>query len=465
MRIVNLLLLIIISASYGQKEKRLDSLFTDLYNQKKFNGNVLISENNKILFEKSFGIANIETKEKLNSNSIFELASVSKQFTAMGIAILNEQNKIKLDDKMSKYIPELIYYDKITIRNLLNHTSGLPDYMQLLDSLLLDDTFKKQRKIATNKDIVSLFKMHQPKVLFEPNEKWEYSNTGYALLATIIEKASGKSYSEFLKKNIFEALSMKNTFVYTRRLQPKNIENYAFGYVKDSLNEKILPDEVTTDGLNFYVYSLDGIVGDGTVNSTTNDLLIWDKALYTNKLVSTEMMKEVFTSSKLNDKSKTGYGFGWQITFDKLAGNVVEHSGSWPGYKTFIERQIDKKNTIIILQNYDTEATIIPIKEVNKILYDVKEIRLTEKEINAIAGEYQTTEGKIKKIITENNKLYIPMNETVKLELEPITKTTFVVIGFNPEVIYEFIIKDSKVEKYIVTQEAQGIKKEAIKIK
>ena len=458
-----ILLLLFTSGLAAQKAERIDSLMTQLFKEKKFNGNVLISENNKILYQKSFGLANEETKEALNSNSISELASVSKQFTAMGIAILKDQGKLKYDDKMSKYIPELSFYKDITIRNLLHHTSGLPDYMSLLDSLLMNETWRKNVKIATNKDIVDVFAKHNPKVLFPVNEKWEYSNTGYALLASIIEKVSGKSYSEFLKTNIFKPLKMNNTFSYTRRFAPQNIKNYAFGYVSDCLHEKILPDDVKQNGLDLYVLSLDGIVGDGTINSTTNDLLIWDKALYENKLLSEISMKEFFASGVLIDGKKTGYGFGWMINNDNIAGNTTSHSGSWPGYRTYIERQIDHKNTIIILMNNDNENSKNPSKAINKILFNIKDVKLTAQEINAIIGDYKTEKGTIKKIISENNKLYLPVNESVKLELEPITKTKFKLIGFSPDVFYEFIIKDGKVEKYIMNQPELNNTKTAIK--
>ena len=191
-----------------------------------------------MIYKKSFGIANEETKQPLNENSIFEIASITKQFTAMAIMMLNEKGKLNLDDDISKFIPELAFYKGITIRHLLNHTSGLPDYMELFEKI-----FDKS-KIATNKDIISIFAQRQPKVLFTPNSKHDYCNTGYALLASIIEKVSGETYPNFLQKAIFKPLGMKNTFVYKRRLTPKQIDNYAYGYVySDSLKKYALPDD------------------------------------------------------------------------------------------------------------------------------------------------------------------------------------------------------------------------------
>jgi CubicO group peptidase (beta-lactamase class C family) len=457
-----LLLVLIANTLFAQKSQKLDSLFQKLSSDKEFNGNVLIAEKGKVIYKNSFGLANEISKEKLNANSIFELASVSKQFTAFAIVILKEKGKLNYDDKIGAFLPQLSFYKNVTIRNLLSHTSGLPDYMKILDSLLIDETWDNKTKIATNNDILNVYKKNQPKLLFEPNEKWEYSNTGYAILASIIEKTSGKSYAEFLKTEIFKPLKMNNTFVYTRRLNPRKINNYAFGYVySDSLKKNKLPDEIK--GLDLYVYTLDGIVGDGTVNSTIIDLLKWDRSLYSNQLVSKSEMNQIFNPAILNNEAKTKYGFGWMLDDNKVFGKIVNHSGSWPGYISFIERHTDNDKTIILLQNNDNKKTIIPIKQIREILYNIKPLTFSEEYLKKISGEYKTQKGDIKKIVYENGKLYIPMSEEEKFELEPISKTIFKVIGFNPEVKYEFIIENEKVKKYIVTQSEQGVKKEAIK--
>jgi CubicO group peptidase (beta-lactamase class C family) len=301
MKLITIIALLFISqiASGQDKVQKIDSFLTSFYNSGYFNGNVLVAEKGKVIYKKSFGFSNETTKEKLNDNSVFELASVSKQFTAMAIVLLKEKGKLDYEDKISKYIPELSSYSTITIRNLLNHTGGLPDYMEVMDS-----TFDKNN-IATNHDIISTFARLKPQVLFEPNTKWEYSNTGYALLASIIEKVSGMSYGDYLSKAIFKPLKMTNTFVYRRRYEPKIISNYAYGYVySDSLKKYFLPDDLNETK---HVVWLDGIVGDGCVNSTIMDLLKWDRALYADKLISKESKKEIFTSSELNDKTKTGW--------------------------------------------------------------------------------------------------------------------------------------------------------------
>ena len=204
----------------------------------------------------------------MNDSSVFELASVSKQFTAMGIMICKERDLLSYYDNIKKFFPDLPY-DNITVRNLLTHTSGLPSY---------EDQFEKNwdhKKIAFNKDIIDMLERHDT-LFFKPGTKWKYSNTGYALLASIIEKVSGMSYNDFMAKNIFQPLGMTHTFIYnTRRTTGKIPANYALGFVySDSLKQYILPDSLPKYD---YVYYLDGIVGDGCVNSTTGDLFKWDR--------------------------------------------------------------------------------------------------------------------------------------------------------------------------------------------
>ncbi|GGE51854.1 hypothetical protein GCM10011413_17740 [Pedobacter psychrotolerans] len=325
-----------------------------------FNGNVLIADKGKIIFEKSYGLANEKTEQKINNQTIFELASVSKQFTAMGIVLLEKQGKLNYDDNISKYIPELSFYGNISIKNLLNHTGGLPDYIEIFENKW-DKT-----KFATNQDIVNIFAKYRPKVIFQPGEKYEYSDTGYTLLGLIIEKVSKKTFGQFLSENIFQPLKMKNTFIYRSRFEPKKIENYALGYVTDSLGHKVLPDSF---GKEFYTYYLDGIVGDGTVNSTTEDLLKWDRALYTDKLIDSKDKELIFNSAKTKDGKETNYGFGWFIGNSKKYGKIVYHTGGWPGYSTFIERHLDNDKTIIMLQNNSDSKINSSLQKVRTILY------------------------------------------------------------------------------------------------
>ncbi|WP_442266394.1 serine hydrolase domain-containing protein [Tenacibaculum sp. ZS6-P6] len=439
----------------NEKTKKLDLLYSELYNNQKFNGNVLVAEKGDIIFQKSFGLANEKDQIKLNLETTFELASVSKQFTAMGIILLEKEGKLSLTDTISKYIPELKEYKAITIQNLLTHTSGLPDYMELSNNEL------DKSKIATNQDIINLFHKVKPKRNFESNQKWEYSNTGYLLLATIIERVSKKEYGDYLKEKIFDPLKMKNTFVHRRRFNPKEINNYALGYIySDSLKKKILPDEL---GKEYYVVYLDGIVGDGMVNSNLYDLLKWDRALYNNVLVTEEEKKHIFSSYKINGNTETDYGYGWMIEDSEKFNKIVSHSGGWAGYITYIERHIDNDKTIIILQNNSTNQIEIPIKNTRRILYGMpieKPIKLVKEVLGNLAGIYISNKGIEEQIIFENDKLWVPMNPEINLELVPVSETKFIVDGFSPEVSYTFVLnKKGEVKQCRIQQEGTKVDK------
>ena len=216
---------------------RIDSILQQKNNAGVFTGCVLVINKGKAIYKNCAGYADYENKTFLNDSSIFELASCSKQFTAMAIMILAERGKLNYTDNIKQYIPELPY-DGITVENLLTHTSGLPDYEEMLDE------HWDKKKFATNNDIVSCFAKYKPSTDFKPGKKHEYSNTGYTLLSVIIEKASGMSYSDFLATNIFQPLGMTHSRVYnTRRVKNEKVNNYAYGYVySDSLRQYVLPD-------------------------------------------------------------------------------------------------------------------------------------------------------------------------------------------------------------------------------
>lgn len=381
-----------------------DSMFNSLHAEGQFSGNVLLAENGKVLYKKSFGLANQTTGARLDENSIFELASCSKQFTAMAIALLQHQGKLKAEDDFAKYIPELGFYKGITISNLIYHTSGLPDYMQL-DSMWAD---WDEHKIATNKDVIERFVKYKPALDFETGTKHAYSNTGYMLLASIIERTSGMSFAAYLQKYIFKPLKMDRSFVYNRRYAPRKVDNYAFGYVfNDSLNKLVLPDSYI---YTQYVYNFDGIVGDGCVNSTVNDLLKWEQALYTTQLLPAAEMKVLFESGKLKDGTPAGYGYGWFIKDKPEGEKIVSHSGGWPGYITYIERNMTKHRTIIMLMNGPVKS--IPAKSAN-LLMDGKPlpsapqvIQLPESTLATYEGDYQLAPDMILTVIKKGNQLF-----------------------------------------------------------
>ncbi|MFN8256503.1 MAG: serine hydrolase [Bacteroidales bacterium] len=307
-----------------------------------FNGNVLVAKSGNIVFQKAFGYRNFYTKELLDNQSVFDLASISKQFTAMGILLLKEKGKLSLSDSLRKFFPELPY-NQITIKHLLTHTSGLPDYIDLMEQKW------DRKKIAFNKDVIVLMAKEKLPVNFKPGEKWEYSNTGYMLLASIIEKVSGKSFNEYMKSNIFKPLGMKDSRGYnTRRSKPEKIPDYAYGFIySDSLKMYILPDSIAKyDAVRY----LDGIQGDGTINSTTGDLYKWDRALKSHKLLSDSLQNEMLSKQVALYGGFAHYGYGVMINNDQF-GTSVSHSGSWPGYTHYMIRYLDTDITIIVLCN------------------------------------------------------------------------------------------------------------------
>ena len=433
-----------------------DSLFSSLHKEEKFSGNVLIAENGKPVFQKSYGKAFREQNLDLNSETIFELGSVSKQFTAMGIMLLKKQGKLDYEDSLRKFFPQLPYI-KITIKQLLNHTSGLPDYMDMADQ------YWDKTKIMTNDDMIAMLAEKKPSVLFTPGEKWEYSNTGYALLASVIEKVSGVSFNEFLQANIFQPLGMHRTRVYRKRYEKSVIENYAYGYVKDSTGRFVMSDSLPATAA--MVYSLDGIYGDGVVNSTTGDLLKWDQALYTDKLVNKEMLQEAFADVKLNNGKTFNYGFGWLLINSNEFGRYYYHGGGWPGYVTWMERHPRDNKTIILLANAGQANG--SIKAIRNILYGIVEKPLVEipmdiKILKQYAGEYSFSGKDTLHVFVENGKLFANGAGQDKHQLFAETNELF----FRKDRDYKTrFVKDGngKVGSLLILREGPAI--EAIKIK
>jgi CubicO group peptidase (beta-lactamase class C family) len=398
----------------------LDSLMQAQVAVKKFNGNILIAKSGNVLYQKAFGYRNYDKKELLDNNSVFELASVSKQFTAMGILLLIEKGQLQLTDSLAKFFPELPYHN-ITIQHLLSHTSGLPDYEGVMNAKW------DHKKIAFNENMVHFVATEKPPVLFEPGVKWEYSNTGYALLASIIEKVSGNMFSDFMQQNIFKPLGMRQTRVYnTRRSSKEVIANYAYGYVySDSLKRYILPDSLRHLDMVFY---LDGIQGDGTVNSTTGDLLKWDRALKTHTLLAEATQKEMLALQAITDTvAKAGYGYGVFVGKNKF-GTTLFHSGGWPGYTTMLLRNVEDDLTIVVLSNNNSNSPALA-NQLSYILhnepivfpYTHKEITIDSSILNSYVGKYQGTT--FIELVKDSGKLY--RKGKVNIELKPESAVKF----------------------------------------
>ena len=201
---------------HGQLSYKLDNLFKSEQSNE-FNGNVLYSKNDTIIFTGNYGFANYETKQGLNDSTLFNLASCSKQFTALAIVQLVEKKKINYDTSIDELIDSFPYRG-ITIEHLLTHTSGLPDYMEF-------DQYSLDKSILTNNDVLAYLAKYTPEMRFVPGTQFEYSNTGYLLLASVIEKISGLTFGTYLKENIFAPANMNNSRVLRRRFNPEKINN------------------------------------------------------------------------------------------------------------------------------------------------------------------------------------------------------------------------------------------------
>lgn len=316
------------SIKYKNEIYRLDTLFNSLYKLNILNANILVAKGKDIIYQKSFGYAVKEKNKPLTDSSIFQLASVSKVITSIGVLLLYEQGKLKLDKLVCDIFPDFPY-KKITVKHLLTHRSGIPNYAYFCDEFLKDE--KKQ---LSNQDIFDVIVKYQPKNYLKEDVRFNYSNTNYALLALIIEKISGKSYSDFLQQELFTPLGMKhtNTLINVDFMS----DNLTFGYTtsfKPVANDRY-----------------DGIVGDKGIYTTTHDLFLLSAALYQHKLLSAETQSMAY-SPYSPEKKLSNYGLGWRMKNMNEVDKEVFHNGWWHGYRTAFHRRLNDSLTIIVLSN------------------------------------------------------------------------------------------------------------------
>lgn len=340
----------IVKLIHNQKIKEIDSFLNKHHQTVNFQGNVLVAYKNSLIYNKSFGYSNPRKRTPLTEDHVFQLASITKQFTAMGIMILKERGLLNYSDSVHQYIDHFPYRD-ITIQHLLNHTSGLANYMWLLEHY-----WNKDRP-PYNDDVMDLLARHRLHLYFRPGTRFAYSNTGYVVLASVIEKVTGMRYDEFMEENIFSPLNMEDTYVYSTAYG-KNDNNHLNGYRQWGRYFRYVPHTVN-----------DGTVGDKGIYSTVLDLYKWDKGLYENKLISEHTKKQAFQALELKNGNHYPYGFGFRLK-DSDGRKMVYHYGKWNGFRTGIIRFIEDTSTIIMLNHTDRPYNSRITKNINKILHE-----------------------------------------------------------------------------------------------
>ena len=332
------------------KASKIDEYMTKIFENRQFNGSVLVAENGKVIYKKGFGYANMDWKIPNEPDTKFRIGSITKQFVAMQIMQLVEEGKIKLDGKLIDYLPEYRKDtgEKITIHHLLTHTSGIPSYTGL--PRFWSDSTRNPYEIDY---MVKHF--HSGDLEFEPGTDYKYNNTGYFLLGVIIEKVTGKSYKENLLERIIKPQNMKNSGV---ERNVEILENKANGYYTQ-----------LTGYVNEPYFYMVNAFGAGDMYSTVEDLYLWDQALYTERLLTEKYKKIMFTPFLKN------YAYGWSVFKVALGEStdsvrVISHSGGINGFNTRIFRLVKDKHLIVLLNNTGSINHLEMCKMITNILYD-----------------------------------------------------------------------------------------------
>jgi len=394
-------------ASTKNIEAEIDVIFNQAYPANSPGGTVLIAKDDKIIYRKAFGMANLELKVPMKPENVLQLASITKQFTSVAILILMEQGKLSLQDNLSKYITDFPRGNEITLHHLLNHTSGIKSYTNL------PEFRAKTRLDMTPEEIIGSFK-NLP-LEFNPNEKYEYSNSGYVLLGYIIEKLSGMNYEDFIQKNIFDKLGMKNSYyANTYKIIPNRANGYQL-YEGNFENAEYMSTTIP--------YAA------GSLMSTVDDMFLWNKAIRHNTLISEKSKQIAFTNYILTNGNHTNYGYGWFI--NGLAGmTTLEHTGGINGFSTSGIYVPDSNIYAIILSNLDDGKgpETHNIKAVSflfgKPIVDKVAVKLSEKQLKKWVGAYQF-EDVIRFITYDNGVIYSMREGGRPIKLIPLSENEF----------------------------------------
>jgi CubicO group peptidase (beta-lactamase class C family) len=331
--------------------RKLDSTFERFNKRHDFHGSVLVAKNGKIVFKDHYGYADFRARTEIDDNSLFQLASVSKQFTAAAVLILKERGELSLEDKVTDFYPDFPYTE-VTVRHLLNHTSGLPKYFWLAEHEWDDEL------APTNEEMMALMAEHKLNPFFRPGANFDYSNTGYFVLSAIVEKVSGMEFGAFLDKEIFRPLKMEQTFVY-RFGQDSLRDGQLSGYrLYRRRWHAAIPGTVN-----------DAVVGDKNVYSTTEDLFKWVQGLNSGRLISKESLDEMYTKGITRYNRKVPYGFGFRIKGEDDE-KVIYHNGRWNGFSTSLMQYPEEDLVVITLEHSNYNSMKYLNAKVKGLVYD-----------------------------------------------------------------------------------------------
>jgi CubicO group peptidase (beta-lactamase class C family) len=436
---------LIFPAFADQMTDRVDKLFAQ-WDKKDTPGCALaIVKDGKIIYKRGYGMADLERDVPITPGSVFDIASTSKQFVAMSIALLAEEGKLSLDDDIRKYIPEMPDYgNKITLRHLVHHTSGIRDYCELM--YLAAMPFENDYPEAQIIELIA----RQKALNFIPGDKHLYSNSGYFLLGEIVKRVSGKSLNEFTKEKIFEPLGMKITHFYDDFTRV--VKNRAIGY---------FPKEKGGYGIAVYLFDL---VGDGGLLTSVEDLFLWDQNFYHNKLgkQGQKLIEQILTPGTLNDGKKLDYAFALGIGEYKGL-KMISHGGSWAGYRSQLLRFPGQQFSVICLSNLaGFNPTGMAKKVVDIYLADhftetpkdkptsakAKIVKLPESELKDKTGAYRNPQnGDILHIIYEEKKLKVKSSSGFVFQIVPLSREEFQSADAPVDIGLTFLKPDKSDEK------------------
>ena len=390
-------------------EKTYDDLIQAQYKSDEPGTAVLIARDGQIIYRKAFGMANLELGVPMKPEMVFEIGSMTKQFTAVSILMLEEQGKLQLDDDITKYIPGYPTHGyKITIHHLLTHISGIKSYTSM------ESWFGLWRKDMKPMEVIDISK-DEP-MDFAPGEKFLYNNSAYVILGYIIEKASGQSYEDFITENIFKPLKMENTYYGSHS---RIIKNRASGYQEG-------PDGF----VNAEYLSLTQPYSAGSVMSNVDDLLKWKQAIESNQLVSAATIQKAFTDYKLNNGQPIHYGYGWFL--NEIQGSpTIEHGGGIFGYTTNGIWLPQEKVCVIMLTNRDDVGPDdISIRLAAVTIgkpYDenIPEFPVKPNILESYIGVYDFEDGSTRSIIFEDGVLYSQRSGSSRIKIIPVSETLF----------------------------------------